>query len=248
MSADTVERLSKVVLCLLVRNERPCLEVIVPQLPKPGAGSGFDEIIAIDGASTDGLVEFLQDAGIPVIAQSRRGRGDAFLKAFADHPSDAYVFFSPDGNEAIADLGRFRPLLEAGADLVIASRMMAGAVNEEDAQLLRPRKWVNNLFTLGVNLVFRRSGPYITDAINGYRAITREAAKRLELDALDYTIEFQMTMRALAQRMTIVEFPTHEGARIAGETGAPSLPTGLRFIGCFWRETLRLCRRRRPAG
>ena len=126
-----------ITLCLLVRNEKPCLEVVVPRLPAPGGDSGFDEIIAIDGGSTDGSVEFLAAAAIPVIGQSRRGRGDAFLKAFADHPSDAYLFFSPDGNEAIADLGRFRKFLEDGADLVIASRMMAGAVNEEDGQRLR---------------------------------------------------------------------------------------------------------------
>jgi glycosyltransferase involved in cell wall biosynthesis len=231
-----MERSLRLTLCLLVRNERPCLEVVLPQLPKPGAASGFDEIIAIDGGSSDGSVETLNDFGIPVIAQSRRGRGDAFLKAFADHPSDAYLFFSPDGNEAIADLGRFKSLLAAGADLVIASRMMAGAVNEEDDQILRWRKWVNNLFTLGANLVFRRKGAYVTDAINGYRAVTRDAAGRLELDALDYTIEFQMTIRAMANRLAIVEFPTVEGHRIAGETGAPSLPTGLRFIRCFLRE------------
>ena len=235
----------KITLCILTRNERPCLEVMVPKLPAPSPSSGFDEIVAIDGGSTDGSLEIFQQAGIQVIAQSRRGRGDAFLKAFADHPSDAYIFFSPDGNEALEDLPLFRQKLDAGADLVIASRMMSDSVNEEDSQLFRWRKWTNNLFTLGVNLVCRRQGPYITDAINGYRAITRSAAAQLSLDSLDYTIEFQMTMRALSQRLQVVEFPTIEGARIAGETGAPSFPTGVRFIRCFFREAYRFYTARR---
>ena len=84
------------------------------------------------------------------------------------------------------------------------------------------------------NFAFRRDGPFITDSINGYRAIRRSAdAEELKLDATDYTIEYQMTIRALRAGARIVEFPTHERPRIAGRTGAPSIPTGLRFAWCF---------------
>lgn len=220
----------KITLCLLTRNEVPCLRIIFPTIPLPGPESGFDRVVAVDGGSTDGTVDFFREHDVPVIGQSRRGRGDAFQQAFANEPADAWIFFSPDGNEDVRDLPRFRPLLEGGADVVIASRMMEGAVNEEDTQLLRPRKWANNAFNAAVNLLFRRRGPWISDSINGYRAITREAAGKLQLDALDYTIEYQMTIRALKKKLNVVEFPTHEGQRVAGDTGAPSLPTGLRFI------------------
>jgi len=229
----------RITLCLLTRNERPCLEIFFDRIPKPGPSAGFDEVVAIDGGSTDGTLEFFAERGISVIAQSRRGRGDAFLQAFEKIESDAYIFFSPDGNEDPSDLPRFRPLLEAGADLVIASRMCKGAVNEEDAQVLRWRKWANNAFNGLANLFFRRGAPFITDSINGYRAITRSAARRLELDATDYTIEYQMTMRALAAGLRIEEFPTVEGARVAGETGASSIPTGVRFSKRFGVELVR---------
>ena len=170
------------------------------------------------------------------LGQTRRGRGEAFHLAVSDIPADAFIFFSPDGNEEIEDLPKFRPLLEQGADIVIASRMMKGAVNEEDAQLFRWRKWANNAFNLMANIAFRRTGPFITDSINGYRATTKAVFDSLGLNALDYTIEYQMTIRALKHRLRIVEFPTHEGERIAGESGAPSIPTGLRFIGRFVSE------------
>lgn len=220
----------KITLCLLTRNEVPCLEIIYPTIPAPGPDAGFDRVVAIDGGSTDGTVDFFRERGVPVIGQSRRGRGDAFLQAFEREPADAWIFFSPDGNEDVSDLHRFRPLLEQGADLVIASRMMKGAVNEEDMHLLKPRKWANNAFNAAVNLLFRRKGPFITDSINGYRAISRKAAETLQLDAFDYTIEYQMTIRALKHRLNIVEFPTREGQRVAGDTGAPSIPTGIRFV------------------
>jgi hypothetical protein len=115
---------------------------------------------------------------------------------------------------------------------------MKGSVNEEDDQRFKWRKWANQAFTLLANVCFRRNGTYIHDTINGYRAITKHAANKLELDATDYTIEYQSSIRCFKKRIKIVEFPTAEGGRIAGETGAPSIPTGLRFIRCLWRELI----------
>jgi glycosyltransferase involved in cell wall biosynthesis len=226
----------KIVLCLLTYNERPCLEQIFPLIPQPSPHAGFDDLVAIDGGSTDGTLEYYRDQGVPVIGQSRRGRGDAFLLGFEQIETDAYIFFSPDGNEDAQDLPKFKPLLASGADLVIASRMMRGAENEEDIHFLKPRKWANNALNFLANSFFRKIGPYVTDSINGYRAITRHAAQELKLSALDYTIEYQMTIRAFKKGMAIVEFPTREGQRVAGVSGVPSFPTGVRFLRRLWTE------------
>lgn len=226
----------RITLCILTRNERPCVEIVFPQLPKPGPHAGFDDIVVVDGGSTDGTKEYFESRGIRILGQSRRGRGQAFQIAFDEVDSDAYIFFSPDGNEDPKDLPKFRPLLEQGYDLVIASRMMKGAKNEEDDQFLRLRKWANNAFNLGANVCFRRNGKFVTDSINGYRAITRKAARLLALEAPDYTIEYQMTMRAFKHGLSIAEFPTIEYPRVAGDTQAESIPTGIRFIKAFWRE------------
>jgi len=226
-----------ILLCMLVRNERECLQIMLPKLPKPGAH--YDRLVAVDGNSTDGTGELLAQWGIETLRQTRRGRGAAYLEVMERYEADAYLFFSPDGNEDVADFPKFRQALDQGAELVIASRMMKGAVNEEDGHFFRPRKAANLVFNFFANLAFRRAGPYVTDSINGFRAITRELARKLALDAAGYTIEYQMTIRALKARALIAEFPTHEYPRLAGETGAPSLPTGIEFLGCFWRELRR---------
>lgn len=227
----------KIALCILNKNEAECLKVMLPMLPKPGPESGVDLIVAIDGNSTDESPAMLKAHGIPVVGQSALGRGQAFHTAFEKVDADAWIFFSPDGNEDVKDLPKFRQYLEAGADLVIASRMMKGAFNEEDIHTLKPRKWANNAFNWLANNFFGRGQvPYVTDSINGYRAITKEAAKKLKLDAPDYTIEYQMTMRALKRKLKIAEFPTYEGQRFAGDTGAPSIPTGIRFVKRFRYE------------
>lgn len=226
----------KIALCLLVRNEYPCLKIMLPQIQPELAKVKFDQVVAIDGGSTDGTQEILEQYKIPVIAQSKKGRGEAFHEAFAKVDADAYVFYSPDGNEDEKDFVKFREILEKGADIVIASRMCKGAVNEEDIHILKWRKWANNAFNILANVFFRKSGPFITDSINGYRAITKKAVQQLQLSAQDYTIEYQMTIRAFKHRLNIVEFPTIEGQRVAGDTGAPSFQTGIKFIKRFFRE------------
>ncbi|HVW66375.1 MAG TPA: glycosyltransferase family 2 protein [Candidatus Peribacteraceae bacterium] len=216
----------RLTLVILTLNEIDGVRHIVPMIPR----DAVDEIIAVDGGSTDGTREFFAEQGIRIVEQQSRGRGEAFRIAMQESNGDALIFFSPDGNESPADIPNFRPLLEQGYDMVIASRMMRGAHNEEDDQFLKPRKWANNIFNLLANLFFRRSGPWITDSINGFRAVTRDAFEKLKPDGAGYTIEYQTTIRAFKHRMRLAEFPTHEGARVGGETKASSIPTGLRFL------------------
>ena len=68
-----------ILLCMLVRNERECLEIMLPRMPRPGADSGFDRLVAVDGNSTDGSAELLAQWGIETLRQSRKGRGGACL-------------------------------------------------------------------------------------------------------------------------------------------------------------------------
>jgi len=225
----------KISLVFLTRNEIEALPHVFPLVQR----DLFEDVFAVDGQSTDGTAEFFEQNGVPVIVQKVRGRSEAFRIAMETAKGDAVVFFSPDGNEDAKDLGRFREYLEQGSDIVIASRMMKGAWNEEDGQILRWRKWANNAFNLLANLFFRRSGPYITDSINGYRAITKKAFAELGIDGHGYTVEYQMTIRAFKKCQRMMEFPTHELPRAGGHSQAKSIPTGIAFVKMFLHELLR---------
>lgn len=222
----------KLSLVILTWNEIVGLREIFHKIPK----DAVHEIFAVDGGSTDGTLEFFEENGVKVHVQQEKGRGEAFRIAFREAQGDALILFSPDGNEDPADIPRFGPLLEQGYDMVIADRMGPDSHNEEDIHWFRPRKWANNGFTLMANLTWNRSGTYVRDTINGYRAITKKTWETLQPDGHGYTIEYQSSIRCFKKKLRIAEFPTHEDQRIDGQEGSPSLKTGWMFIKLYFSE------------
>ncbi|HLD49839.1 MAG TPA: glycosyltransferase family 2 protein [bacterium] len=224
----------RISLVLLVRNEIKGLEALFDRIPFAAA----DEVFCVDGASTDGSIEFLQKKGIRVYGQEKKGRGEAFRVAFEKASGDAIVFYSPDGNEDPTDIPKFRPLLESGDDLVIANRMSGGGRNEEDAHFFKWRKWANQAFTLLAIWTWGK-GKRLADSINGFRAITRKAWQTLSPDGPGYTIEYQTSIRALKKGLRIAEFPTRESSRVEDREGSPSFQTGLAFLKLYFKELIK---------
>ncbi|MGB2821212.1 MAG: glycosyltransferase family 2 protein [Phycisphaerae bacterium] len=222
------------VLVILTLNEVDGVRALSGRIPFDCA----DEVLATDGGSTDGTVEALQAAGLRIVPQQTRGRGEAFRLAAGESTGECLLFFSPDGNEDPADIPRLYAMLDEGYDMAIASRFLPESVNEEDDARLPLRKWANQAFTWLANAIWNRRR-YVTDTINGYRAITREAFERLAPVSVGFTIEYEMTIRAFKEGLRIAEIPTIEGPRIGGQTKAHSLRTGLVFLRLLLRELLR---------
>ncbi|MEK7746256.1 MAG: glycosyltransferase family 2 protein [Elusimicrobiota bacterium] len=220
-------------LVLLSFNEIEAAPKVFESIPLSAA----QEVFAVDGGSKDGTIEFLKSKGVRVLVQTERGRGVAFRLGVSEAQGDCIVFFSLDGNEDPSDIPRLFAELEKGADMAIASRMMKGAYNEEDEHRFRPRKWVNLAFTLIANLLFNR-GHYVTDTINGYRGVRREAFRRMSPDAAGFVIEYQLSIRAMKLGLAVAELPTRENPRLGGESTAKSFPTGLVFLRQLAKEIL----------
>lgn len=209
-------------LVLLVLNEINGLRDCWEALPL----DRFSEVVAVDGGSTDGSREFLTERGIPILDQSIPGRGVAFRVAAEASSAERMVFYSPDGNEDPADIERLDDLLLGGARVAIASRFAEGSVNEEDVSPFRPRAWANRALTRIANVCFNDGQPFVTDTINGFRALRRADLLALETTVKRFPIEYQISIRALQRGWPIAELATIEGQRVGGESKALSWPVG----------------------
>jgi len=222
-------------LCLIVWNELAGCRLDVPRLPR----ELFAEVYAVDGGSTDGTVEYLEAQGIPVHRQPRRSLNAAYSHAVDQCTTEAVVVFFPKGTIDPACVVSLRRLLAEGHDLVVASRNLPGARNEEDGRVFKPRKWGVEALSLAAALLWRREGPRLLDVLHGVKAFTVESYRRMKLSDTGVTIDLEMTVRAYRLRLSRTEFPVAEQGRHAGQTRFKILPTGRRLAGFLWRELVR---------
>ena len=230
---------ASVSLVLIVMNEEHGVESVVPRIDR----AAFDDCFAVDGRSTDRTRALLEGFGIRVHDQDEKGLGAAMMMARRLARTTHFIFFHPDGNEDVADLPRMAALLREGRDFVVASRMIRGAINEDDTRILKWRKWANQGFAVLANGLFAHGGNRTSDVTNGLRGISCAAWDRMRLTSKDLTMDYQMVIRALKLGIPITEFPTSEGVRIAGVTNFASFATGKAELKLVWRE-LRLGRRK----
>lgn len=222
----------KISLCLMVWNELEGCKIDVPKLPR----DAFDEIYAVDGGSTDGTAEYLQSQGITVYTQPKRGLNAAYEHANEMSKCDAVVVFFPKATTPTEDLRKFRPLFEQGYELVVASRQIAGSINEEDAGLWRPRKWaVWGLALLGA-MLWKREGYWVRDVLHGFKGWTRPAFARMKVLDHGLSIDIEMVVRAYKLRIKRTEFPTSEVSRHYGDTHFKIWPTGKKLLAYLWFE------------
>ncbi len=214
-------------LCLLVWNEAHGCQVELPQIDF----THFDQVFAIDGGSTDGTIEILEQAGISVHQQSKPSYNVAYIDALNTFSTDSIVLYHPKGTIDPGSLGTMVNLLNQGNDLVIASRMMPGAINEEDGKLLRHRKWFGEGLALAASMRWNRNKQKrISDPLHGYRGCSREFADTLILRPKGVTADLEMVRHAYGTCSRIAEFPIQEDVRAEGTTHFPAYKTGKQLI------------------
>lgn len=222
----------KVSLCLLTRNELGGCKHDIPLIDR----SSFDELYAVDGRSTDGTREYLESQGISVYVQPRPSINAAVGYAFETCQTDALVLYHPKGTIDPGYLREFGGRFEQGYDLVVASRVIKGARNEEDSHLIRPRKWFVLLLGATASVLFRREGNIIWDVLHGVRGMTCAAFRSFAIAPAGATIDLEMTTESYLRRIKRVEFPVVEGHRLVGETHFKALPTGWQLLRYLLRK------------
>ncbi len=197
-------------LVIPAKDERDTLQRILPQaLPL------VDEVIVVDGHSTDGTAEIASSCGALVLRDVGRGKGQAVRMGIEAASHSTIVLMDADGSHDPADIPRLARALEDGFDLVIGSRIRGGS-DEWSGDFGRfVRMMGSHLVLIAINYRF---GIRLTDCQNGFRAIRASVAKNLGLKEDGFAIEQEMVMRALLAGCKVGEIGCHEYERGYGRS------------------------------
>lgn len=163
-------------------------------------------VVVVDDCSTDRTGQAAYAAGAYVLRHViNRGQGAALQTAsdFAlqNLGADIVVHFDADGQMTATDIPHMiAPILKDEADVVLGSRFMGKEV--ENMPVSRRLIHVGaRLFTLFM------SGMRLTDTHNGFRALSKDAAKklRISLDRMAHASEILDLISA--RRLRVVECP-----------------------------------------
>ncbi len=213
--------LVKGIICTL--NEAPSVGPIVA-----GTREHVDEVVVMDGASTDGTCEIARGEGARCVVLDVRGKGRAIRHAIDREEADVLVFIDADGSHDPADIPRLlEPIIAGDADLVIGDRNSGGSDELHASADHAARAMGSWMIRTLINLRFRVR---LNDVQNGYRAIRASVARQLDLREPAFTIEQEMVMKCLLRGHRVVNVPSHEYRRTHGTSRLSALRLGWRYV------------------
>ncbi len=227
LPADYAPTISVVVPAL---NEAENLPYVLPLIP-----FWIDEVILVDGHSTDGTVDVARTLlpAIRVVRQNGRGKGAALRSGFDTATGDIIVMLDADGSTDPREISTYVSALLNGADYAKGSRFAQGGGT---ADMPLYRQMGNWCFVMIVRLLF--GGAY-TDLCYGYNAFWADVLPALRLDSDGFEIETLMNVRALQAKLKVVEVASFEDKRRYGSGRLRAVPDGWRVIRTIFREWLR---------
>lgn len=188
-------------ICMIVPtlNEEAGLRDVLSTLPKK-IGDRQVSIIVIDGHSKDKTAGIAEKMGVPVILQSRKGKGSAMRDAIRIIDANMYAFIDGDGTYDSKEMANLiRPLIENKADMAVGIRH-----DKERGAMPLLNQVGNKIFN---SLLNRLYGVRIVDMLSGYRAIQGNKLRELVLITDGFEIETELTIEAAKNRWRIVELP-----------------------------------------
>jgi glycosyltransferase involved in cell wall biosynthesis len=194
----------KVIVQIPCFNEEQTLPLVMHDMPKSIPGVDELETLVIDDGSTDRTVEVARELGVTHVVRHNGNKGlaaayqtglDACLRLGAD------IIVNTDGDnqypqQMIPDL--VAPIVQGEAEMVIGDRQV------RRIEHFSPVKKV--LQVMGSWVVRQASGTEVPDAPSGFRALSREAALRINV-ITKYTYTLETIVQAGKKNIKIMSVP-----------------------------------------
>ncbi len=221
------------------RNERGNIEDAVKRIPEMGRET---EIIFVDGNSTDGTAEEIEnqiaknpERNIRLIHQDKGvGKGDAVRKGFAAAKGDVLVIQDADLTARPEDLPKFfRALRDGKGEFINGSRLVYPMEKRAMRFLnLLGNKFFSVLFSWLLGQRFR-------DTLCGTKMIRRKDYELIEANRsyfgdFDPFGDFDLIFGAVKQNLKVAEVPVTYRARTYGKTNISRFTHGWLLLKMSW--------------
>jgi glycosyltransferase involved in cell wall biosynthesis len=206
-------------------NEADHLAATIASLPRSIPGIHQIEYLVIDDGSADGTGDLATRLGVHHLERHRTNRGLAAafrtgLQRALDEGADIIVNTDADNQYEGADIAALaEPIIEGRADVVIGDRGVGA--NAHFGWFKR------RLQRIGSAIVRRLSRTEVTDAVSGFRAMSRKAAQRINITS-DFSYTTEMLIQAGRKRMAVVSVPVRTNGAVRPSRLFRSIP---QFIG-----------------
>jgi dolichol-phosphate mannosyltransferase len=199
-----------VVLCTL--NEEEAIGKVIDDLKK----EGFNNILVVDGYSTDKTVEIAESKGVRVIRQHWEGKTGA-IKTALDYVDTPYVaFMDADGTYLASELHKLLSHAEHYVEVI-------GKRSEENISFIHKvgNKIINKLF----QFLFSAD---VGDVLSGMYVLNTKVAKTLTLNSKRFEVEVEIASQ-MVRKGKVTYVPIKYEKRI-GRSKLSGFKDGLRIV------------------
>lgn len=193
--------------------------------------SGYDqEIIIVDDVrSKDKTAQIAKALGALVIYDNV-GKGSALMRGLHSAKGDVLISMDADLSHEPKELRLLIDAIDIGYDICTGSRFIIGGGSEDIPPL---RVFGNKFFVFLVNLLFHS---HYTDMCYGYRSFRKGVLQRLDLKEKGFGIETEINIKAIKKHFRVVEVPSTEKKRAAGEGKLRTFHDGLAILSTILKN------------
>ncbi len=199
------ELLDKNDVCILI----PTLNegATIKQLIRDFQAQGFNNILVIDGHSTDDTQVLAREMGATVVVQKGKGKGQAIQEAFEIIQDSYTIMIDGDGTYLSEDVhAMLEPIIEGRADHTIGNRFADYDPDAFTKLNLMGNRFLNKLFGFAY-------GIWLEDILSGYRGFTLDCIKSMHLNETGFEIETEITVESVKSDHRIEVVPIRYIAR-----------------------------------
>ena len=212
--------MSDLTLIIPAKNEKESLPIVLEELQK----FNFKKNIILE--TSDKLtIEAIKPYDCKIIYQDSKGYGDALKKGIETVETEFFCIFNADGSFDPKELDlMIKKLGDDKHDFVFASRYEKNCGSDDDTFIT----FIGNyIFTYLGKIFFKLT---ITDILYTYVMARTSCAKKLQLNAKDFSFCVELPIKAKRDGYKICTSKSFERSRIAGEKKVNAFRDGLKIL------------------